>query len=219
MKSLLLICLISLSLSFKGIDVSIYQGDIDWSAVKKAGIKFAIIRAGYGKEVSQKDTKFERNYENAKAVGMPIGVYWYSYAKSVEAAEQEAKTCLEIIKGKQFEWPIYYDIEESSILGKGKNFVSSIAKKFCRYLESKKYFCGIYASANPLNNLFDDECKKNFPIWVAHYDVDKPKYNGNWGIWQYTSQGNVNGINGKVDLNHGIINYEDIIKNQHLNGY
>jgi len=219
MKSILLICLISLSLSFKGIDVSIYQGDIDWSAVKKAGIKFAIIRAGYGKEVSQKDTKFERNYENAKAVGMPIGVYWYSYATTIEAGEQEAKTCLQIIKGKQFEWPIYYDIEEPSLLAKGKAFVSSLAKKFCRYLESQKYFCGIYASANPLNNLFDDECKTQFVIWVAHYNVDHPGYHGSWGIWQYSSKGSVSGISGNVDLDEAVIDYEPIIKNAHCNGY
>ena len=219
MKSILLISSLTLSLSFKGIDVSTFQGDINWSAVKNSGIKFAIIRAGYGKEISQKDNKFDRNYENAKAVGMPIGVYWYSYAKSVEAAEQEAKTCLEIIKGKQFEWPIYYDIEESSILGKGKNFVSSIAKKFCRYLESKKYFCGIYASANPLNNLFDDECKTQFVIWVAHYNVDHPGYHGNWGVWQYSSKGSVSGIEGNVDMDEAVIDYEPIIKNAHLNGW
>ena len=78
MKSILLISLLTLSLCFKGIDVSTYQGDINWSAVKNSGIKLAIIRAGYGKEISQKDNKFDRNYENAKAVGMPIGVYWYS---------------------------------------------------------------------------------------------------------------------------------------------
>jgi hypothetical protein len=140
-------------------------------------------------------------------------------ASDASDAFNEANTCLEIISGKQYEYPIFYDIEEKNILSKGKSEVSQIAKNFCTTLKNNNYLCGIYASANPLNNLFDDECKNNFPIWVAHYDVDKPKYNGNWGIWQYTSQGNVNGINGKVDLNHGVINYEDIIKNQHLNGY
>ena len=219
MKSLLLIALITISLSLKGIDVSKYQGDIDWRKVKDSGIKFAIIRAGYGKEVYQKDPKFDRNYNNAKAVGMPIGVYWYSYATTIEAGEQEAKTCLQIIKGKQFEWPIYYDIEEQKILAKGKDFVSSIAKKFCRYLEGQKYFCGLYASANPLNNVFDDECKTQFAIWVAHYNVDHPGYHGNWGVWQYTSKGSVSGISGNVDLDEAVIDYEPIIKNAHCNGY
>ena len=203
----------------EGIDVSKYQGDIDWRKVKDSGIKFAIIRAGYGKETYQKDPYFDINYKNAKAVGMPIGVYWYSYAATIEEGEDEAKACLEIIKGKQFEWPIYYDIEEKSILDKGKDFVSSVATKFCKYLEDKKYFCGIYASAYPLNNSFDKDCKDKFAIWVAHYGVDRPGYHGNWGIWQYSNTGSVNGISGNVDLDKAVIDYQPIIKKNHLNGY
>ncbi len=137
----------------------------------------------------------------------------------IEEAEQEAKACLENIKGKQFEWPIYYDIEEQKILDKGIDFVSDIAKKFCKYLEDKKYFCGIYASAYPLNNSFDKDCKDKFAIWVAHYGVDRPGYHGNWGIWQYSNTGSVNGISGNVDLDKAVIDYEPIIKKNHLNGY
>ena len=203
----------------EGIDVSKYQGDIDWRKVKDSGIKFAIIHAGYGKETYQKDPYFDINYKNAKAVEMPIGVYWYSYAATIEEGEDEAKACLEIIKEKQYEWPIYYDIEEKNILDKGKDFVSSVAKKFCKYLEDKKYCCGIYAYANNLNNLFDDECKTQFPIWVAHFDVKEPDYDGKWGIWQYSSKGSVNGISGNVDLDKAVIDYEPIIKKNHLNGY
>ena len=209
----------NLNSALKGIDVSRHDGEINWEEVKKSGIDFVIIRAGYGNEKTQKDSCFEINYTKAKEVGIPIGVYWYSYASDASDAFNEANTCLEIISGKQYEYPIFYDIEEKNILSKGKSEVSQIAKNFCTTLKNNNYLCGIYASSYPLNILFDDECKNNFPIWVAHYDVDKPKYNGNWGIWQYTSQGNLNGINGKVDLNHGVINYEDIIKNQHLNGY
>ena len=150
---------------------------------------------------------------------MPIGVYWYSYAATIEEAEQEAKACLENIKGRQYEWPIYYDIEEQKILAKGKDFVSGIATNFCRYLESQRYFCGIYASAYPLNNSFDKDCKDKFAIWVAHYGVDRPGYHGNWGIWQYSNTGSVNGISGNVDLDKALIDYEPIIKKNHLNGY
>ncbi len=89
-----------MSLSLKGIDVSKYQGEINWEKVKDSGIQFAIIRAGYGKETYQKDPKFETNYNNAKAVGIPIGVYWYSYAATIEEGEDEAKACLENIKEK-----------------------------------------------------------------------------------------------------------------------
>ncbi len=186
----------------KGIDVSKHNGEINWEEVKKSGINFAIIRAGYGNLTTQKDPCFENNYTKAKEVGIPIGVYWYSYASDASDAKKEANTCLEIISGKNFEYPIFYDIEEKKILDKGQSEVSKIAKNFCTTLKDKGYSCGIYASADPLNNLFDDDCKNNFPIWVAHYNVDKPNYNGKWFIWQYTSQGNVNGINGNVDLNY-----------------
>lgn len=108
----------------KGIDVSQHQGKIDFSAVKKSGIDFVIIRAGYGKYSKQKDPYFEQNYKNAKAAGLSVGAYWYSYAASAEDAKNEAKTCLEAIKNKKFEYPIYFDLEESSQFSKGKNFCS-----------------------------------------------------------------------------------------------
>ena len=85
--------------------------------------------------------------------------------------------------------------------------------------KKKKYFCGIYSSANPLNNLFDEEVKTRFAIWVAHYDVDKPGYTGDWGIWQYSSKGSVDGISGNVDMDKAVIDYEPIIKKGHFNGY
>ena len=219
MKYLLILSLISLTFQIQGIDVSVYQGNIDWVKAKNAGVKFAIIRAGYGREISQKDTFFDTNYANAKAAGMPIGAYWYAYATTTSGAEAEANTCMSILSGHQFEWPIYYDIEEQSIFETGKATVSAIAKTFCSALEKKKYFCGIYSSANPLNNLFDEEVKTRFAIWVAHYDVDKPGYTGDWGIWQYSSKGSVAGIFGDVDMDKAVIDYEPIIKKGHFNGY
>ena len=99
-------------MSYKGIDVSVWNGTIDWKKVKTAGIQFAMLRGGYG--TNGKDSKFEQNYKNAKAVGIPIGVYHYSYAKTVKAAEQEAKLCLSYIKGKQLEYPVAFDIEDGS---------------------------------------------------------------------------------------------------------
>ena len=86
-------------------------------------------------------------------------------------------------------------------------------------VEKNRYFCGIYASANPLNNLFEEDVRKDFAIWVAHYNVDHPRYSGNWGIWQYSSKGRVAGISGDVDMDEAVIDYEPIIKNSHLNGY
>ncbi len=104
----------------KGIDVSVHNGDIDWQKVKADGIDFAIIRAGYGKLESQKGQKFEQNYKNAKATGIPIGAYWYSYAMTPEEAELEADVFLSVIKGKQFEFPVYFDLEEKKQFDLGK---------------------------------------------------------------------------------------------------
>ena len=92
-----------------GIDVSSHQGKIDWTNVRT---DFAILRAGYGREISQKDAQFEANYEGANAAGIPVGVYWYSYAMTPEEAQKEAEVCLEVIKDKQFGYPIYFDVEE-----------------------------------------------------------------------------------------------------------
>ena len=219
MKILLILSLIALSFQIQGIDVSVYQGNIDWVKVKNAGVKFAIVRAGYGRVKSQKDKFFDQNYANAKAAGVPIGAYWYAYATDTSGAQLEAETCMSILSGHQFEWPIYYDIEEPSVLATGKATVSAIAKTFCKALEKQKYYCGIYSSANPLNNLFDEESRTLFAIWVAHYDVDKPGYTGDWGIWQYSSKGHVDGISGNVDMDKAVIDYEPIIKNGHFNGY
>ena len=97
----------------KGIDVSVHNGTIDWQKVKDTGIDFAILRAGYGRFESQKDTKFEDNYAGAKAVGLSIGAYWYSYATTPDEAKQEAEVCISILNGKQFEYPIFFDLEEN----------------------------------------------------------------------------------------------------------
>ena len=103
----------------KGIDVSKHNGSIDFNAVKASGVEFVIIRAGYGMYDNQKDPKFEENYAKAKAAGLHVGTYWYSYAKSVKEAEIEAEVCLRVIGGKQFDFPIYFDIEDPSQRGLG----------------------------------------------------------------------------------------------------
>ena len=177
-------------LELAGIDVSTYQKTIDWKTVAKTK-KFAIIRAGYGKETI--DDYWEKNYKGAKAAGMKVGAYWYSYAKSEEDAKQEAKSFVKALEGKQLEWPVYYDIEEKSIFN--NKLQNGIAKTFCEILQSHKYYCGIYSSSYPLTDKFDSDIKSKYTIWVAHYGVSKPSYSGDYGIWQ-TGYGKVNGVNG-----------------------
>ena len=200
----------------KGIDVSQWQGDINWGAVKA---DFAILRAGYGRVKSQIDTKFEQNYRNAKAVGMPLGAYWYSYAMSADEAREEAKVFLEIIKGKQFEYPVYFDVEENKALALGRDRVSDIIIAFLEEMEKAGYFAGLYMSASHLTNLTTQYVKDRFAIWVAHYGVNKTTYTGQYGMWQYSSTGRVGGINGNVDLNECYVDYPKQIKADGRNGF
>lgn len=204
-------------MAIKIIDVSTWQGNIDWSKVKADGVQGAIIRAGFGKVASQKDNKFERNYTNAKAVGMPIGAYWYSYATSVADAKKEAQVCLSILKGKQFEYPIYYDLEDPSMTGCGKSVLTQIATTFCETLESAGYYVGIYSNPNWLKNYLDYNTVKKYTLWLAHWGVSEPSYE--CGLWQYSSSGSVSGISGRVDMNWGYQDFPTKIKNGKFNGF
>ena len=200
-------------LELAGIDVSTYQNNIDWKTVAKSK-KFAIIRAGYGR--GGIDDFWEKNYKNAKAAGVKVGAYWYSYATSVDAAKQEAKAFLKALKGKKLEWPVYYDIEQKEIFQ--NNVQNSIANAFCDIMQANKYYCGIYSSASPLTHNFNSDVKNKYTIWVAHYGVSKPAYSGAYGIWQ-KGIGRVNGISGDCDIDIGYIDFEPIIKKGGFNGF
>lgn len=183
----------------KGIDVSKHQGKIDWKKVS-AGIEFCIVRAGYGKSASQKDERFEENYKGCKDNGIPCGVYWYSYATSVEQAKEEAKTCLSILAGRELQYPVYFDIEEKTTFAKGKETVSEIAKAFCDETEKAGYWAGIYMSASPAAEYLTDAVRNRYAMWIADYRYkDKAHYSGPHGVWQSSSTGRVNGISGDVD--------------------
>jgi GH25 family lysozyme M1 (1,4-beta-N-acetylmuramidase) len=201
---------------YQGIDVSVWQDDnIDFNKVKAAGKSFVIMRAGIGQN---EDKYFQLNYKKAKAAKMNVGAYWYCKALSVEESTNEAKKMLSVIKGKQFEYPIYYDIENDALFKKGKSLTSEIAKNFCSIMEENKYFCGIYASKSFFDNYFDNEVKTRYSIWVAQY-YDRCTYTGTYKIWQKSSKGRVNGITGDVDLDESYEDFPKIIKNAHLNGF
>lgn len=202
----------------KGIDVSIHNGSIDWQKVKNAGVQFAILRAGYGREISQKDARFEENYRNAKAAGIPVGAYWYSYAMSEDEARLEADVLLKIIDGKQFEMPVYFDLEEKKQFDLGKEKVSAIMRAFLERVESAGYFVGLYGSAYSLTTRTVDDIKSRYTIWLAHW-TEQTNYSGAYGIWQYSSEGKVDGISGNVDLDICYKDFPMIIKAKGLNGF
>lgn len=203
----------------QGIDVSKHQGNVNWSHVKTDGVKFAIIRAGYGKEISQKDSQFENNYAGCKSNGIPCGVYWYSYAMSEAEAKQEAEVCLQIIKGKTFEFPIYFDIEKKKQFALGKTKCTAIANAFLETVEKAGYWVGLYSSKSALENYFTKEIRERYAVWVAHYGVTKTTYSCQYGMWQKSSTGKVYGISGNVDMNECYVDYEKSIKNSGLNGF
>ena len=204
----------------KGIDTSYHKGTIDWNAVKASGIEFAIVRAGYGRLASQKDTKFEEHYAGAKSVGLPVGCFWYSYAMSVTEIKQEAEVFLQTIKGKQFEYPVYLDFEEKSQFRLGKSKCSEMAKAFLDILENAGYYAGIYASKSPLENYFTEDILNRYTVWVAHYGVSQTSYRYPYDIWQYSETGRVDGVKTDVDLDYCYkTGFPEIIKNAGLNGF
>ena len=177
------------------IDVSAWQGVIDWERVKPQ-IDGAILRCGYGRDiVSQSDKYFRRNADECTRLGIPFGVYLYSYANSVEAAKSEAAHVLRLIKGYALAYPVYYDLEES---GTEAGAVER-ARVFGAIIEEAGYWCGIYANLNWWNNYLVglDE----FTKWVAQYNKTNHYKGSGMDMWQYSDSGRVDGIDGNVDMN------------------
>ena len=212
---------ITLSTPLHGIDVSDWQKDINWQAVKDSRkVQFAMIRSGWstGIDGNETDRKFYQNVKNAKAVGMPIGVYHYSYAKTPPEARDEAKYCLSIIKGHKFDYPIVFDIEEPRMEKLGKDTLTNIVKAFCDTISEAGYYAAFYANPHWLNNLLNaEELVKKYDLWLAHWGVDSPSRK--CGIWQYTSEGSVPGIVGHVDLDYAYKDYPTIMRSLRRNGY
>lgn len=206
-------------MEFKGIDVSKWQGSINWNEVKKDGTEFAILREGWGKKSpTQIDKRFKENYEGAKAAGIFIGSYHYSYADSVDDAKREAEFCLENIQGMRFEYPIVLDIEDRTMLSLSNRQRTDIVKAFCAEIEKAGYYAMLYCSLTWFNNyLIKDELIQKYDLWLAQWSVGAPSFS--CGIWQKTNKGVISGISGNVDLDIAYKNYPEIMRNKGLNGF
>lgn len=188
------------------VDISEFQQGINFNKMKNDGIKAVIIRAGYGREASQKDSMFESHYRNAKAAGLKIGVYWYSYADSVDDAEKEARARLACIGGKALDMPVYYDMEDNFQTHLSKPTLTAIAEHFCNTVKANGYKVGVYANLNWFTNYLDyNRLKNKYSIWLAQYN-DRAELDCD--IWQNSSTGRVSGYNGRLDTN--VIYNEDI---------
>lgn len=203
-----------------GIDVSKWQGRIDWQKVKASGqVEFALLRAGYGDALScpdQYDPTFEYNYTECSRVGIPVGVYWYSYATTPEMARQEARACIAALKGKRFEYPIYYDVEEMRIFNTGRT--NEIIKAFCDELEKAGCWVGIYIYRAAVQQYLDDYTRTRYALAVAEYGP-KLNYDGQCGIWQNSGTWKVDGINTDVDHDWCYVDYPKLIREKGKNGF
>ena len=206
-------------MEFKGIDVSKRQGSINWNEVKKDGTEFAILREGWGKKsLTQIDKRFKENYEGAKAVGIPVGSYHYSYADSVDDAKREAEFCLENIQGMRFEYPIVFDIEDREMIKLSNRQRANIVQAFCSEIEKAGYYAMFYCNVHWLNNyLIKEELLSKYDLWLAEWNIAAPSVS--CGIWQKSDKGFINGISGNVDLDVSYKNYPEIMKSKGLNGF
>lgn len=204
------------------LDISKYQPNVDYAKVAK-DVDGVILRIGltyWGAQNMGVDDYFEKHYNGFKAVGCPVGAYYYSCADSIAMAEKEARFCLSLLKGKQFELPIYYDIENNERQGKlSVALLTNIIDTFCTMLEDAGYYVGFYASTSWLYNKMDVEAlSEKYTLWKADYRLRYDKQIP-CDMHQFTSEGTVDGINARVDLSHCYKDFTTTIKSAGLNGF
>lgn len=203
----------------KGIDVSRYQGTINWEKVKAAGVKFAML-----KTVSTNksfggiyiDPQFERNYKECKRLGIPVGVYYYTYAQDKATADKELAKLKEAISGKTFEYPIVVDVEDNKLKPLSRDALTDLIIYAVEKIESWKCYAMVYTYISYSNTELNMKRLAAYDLWIAHY-ADECGYKGDHGMWQYSSEGKVNGIAGDVDMNWAYKDYPTIIKGKGLN--
>jgi len=210
------------------IDVSAYQGDIDWNKVKATDVEYVILRMGTGYGGNHLDAKFVYNITQCNKLNIPVGVYWFSYAGTTSEAITEAKYVIENLKPYRVDLPVVYDFEYDSVkkvkargINVTKALATSMAKGFLNVIQSNKYYAMVYANGDYLNNYFDATVPKTYDLWYAawptkqvNWQTDKPSRS--CGIWQYGSS-LVDGINGNVDSNVAYRDYVAIIQKNKLN--
>lgn len=202
----------------KGIDVSEYQGVIDWAAVRSAGMEFAMLRSGYGRYDSQKDKRFEDNYAAAVQAGMPVGAYLFSYAVTPDQARQEAETYLGWLQGKQFAYPVAYDVETRAQYELGQEKLSDVIQAFCSVMEDNGYYVSLYSNLSFLRSVVSRTIRERYDIWLAQW-ATVPTYDGAFGMWQFSAAGSVPGVAGPVDLDVAYKDYPAIMRANGLNGF
>ena len=195
----------------KGIDVSKWNGSIDWNAVKNSGISYVIIRCGYRGSTQGaliEDSKFSTNIKGATAAGLKVGVYFFTQAVDEVEAVEEASMVIEMIRGYTISYPVYLDVEPSG--GRGDKISkaqrTAVCKSFCATMQTSGYTSGVYANRTWLSEKLDAGELGAYKIWLAQYAAT-PTYTGRYDMWQYKSTGKVSGIKGDVDMNISYLGY------------
>lgn len=199
------------------IDISTFDRSVNFDKVKKAGYAGVIIRAGYGQ--TNIDAYYHEHIKGAIKAGMPVGVYWFSYAYTASMARKEAKKCLELVKGYNITMPVYYDYEyDSDTYAKKQGHpvsnltLNQMASTFCSEIERAGYRSGIYFNKDFRDNRFSKTLLVNYSQWYAYYNKKLDKDAGNIDLWQYTSEGDVPGIPAENEDISYLVNEDIIIK-------
>lgn len=202
-----------------GIDASKYQGTIDWKKAKAGGVKFAMLKAvSTNRTGLYIDPYFERNYAECKRLGIPVGVYYYTYAQDKAYADKELALLKKAIAGKQFEFPIVVDVEDNKLKPLSKAALTDLIEYAVKTIESWQCYAMVYTYLSYSRVELDMNRLAKYDLWIAHY-ASACGYKGAHGMWQYTSTGKVAGVNGNVDCNFAYKDYPAIIKGAGLNGY
>ena len=206
-----------LDMAVMGMDISSFNGEIDWEKVKEQGIGFVIIRCGYRGYTSGalvEDACFVRNISEANKAGVRVGVYFFTQAVNEVEAVEEASMVVTLCRDYRVDLPVFIDTETAAH-GEGRadgldiQTRTLVLKAFCETIENAGYRAGVYASKNWFHERVDDSQLTDYLTWLAEYK-DKPTYEGSFQFWQYTSRGYVNGVTGRVDLNLGNLNLSDL---------
>ena len=199
--------------------MSHWQGNFNWEAAKSEGVRFAVIKGGGGDGGLYTDSAFKRNYDAAKALGIPVGAYFYCGAKTVARAREEADFFIDnVLDGRSFELPVYADIEDSGMLALGPRALTDIALTFCSRLEERGYFAGIYSSLSYFSSRMYDSELRRFTHWVAQW-ADRCTYphESCLGIWQNSSSETVAGV--RCDTDIMFVDFPEIIRELGKNGF
>ncbi|MCB6203288.1 LysM peptidoglycan-binding domain-containing protein [Extibacter muris] len=207
-------------MSIHGIDVSEFQGSINWADVKGSGTQFVMIRAGYGQ--GNLDPEFRRNAEECNRQGIPFGVYWFSYAYTEDMARKEADYCIQAIEDYEVQYPVCFDFEGASVnyaSGQGvtvtRQLATSLVTAFCSRVEQLGFFAMYYSNLDFLNRMFDASLREKYALWYAQY-ASAPSIRG-MAIWQYSDAGRISGISGNVDQNIAYYDLANVISRAGLN--